>query len=296
MAAISSWNPAQYLKFHAARLRPALDLLNRATAIVDDPKQVKTILDLGCGPGNITPFLANAFPNAHIEGVDASSAMIDKANKVRQSSPLNAIQDRIHFRVNTIEEETRYNKKQYDLVYCNASLHWCLNHDKLFPEVIKQLVARNGGIFAVQMPDTRNQESHVLMEHAALRTGLIDLMKEIRIPRVEKDPHWYYQFLSPLCKEIDMWSAEYVEQLSSDDTATGSKRHPVHEFTRGTGLLPIIEGFGGESSPRCQKYLAEYDRLLGEAYPSMNITNKYHAQGKNVTLFPFKRFFFVCKT
>lgn len=295
--AAAIWNPTQYLKFQAARLRPALDLLVRATSLAEDPKKVKTVLDLGCGPGNITPFLANAFPNANIVGVDASEAMIEKAHKARISSPLSEVKDRISFRVNSIEEETKFNKTQYDVVFCNASLHWCLHHEKLFPDIMKSLVVPKGGIFAVQMPDTRQQDSHILMEHAALRCGLIEQMKEIRIPRVEKDPQWYYEFLSPLCKEIDMWSSEFVEQLTSNaPNSTTATRHPVHEFTRSTGLLPIVESLGGESSPVCQKYLAEYDRLLTEAYPSVAVTNKYHVEGKHVTLFPFKRFFFVCKT
>lgn len=63
------WNPNQYLKFGSARLRPALDLVNRAVGLTmgGDASQVKSILDLGCGTGNISEILCRAFPNAQVE-------------------------------------------------------------------------------------------------------------------------------------------------------------------------------------------------------------------------------------
>jgi trans-aconitate methyltransferase len=138
-----------------------------------------------------------------------------------------------------------------------------------------------------------------------------------------------------MAKEIDMWTTEYVQQLpapaptqtepvadkadnaesgdnlgngNSDSSArasanslqdailaTATARHPVLEYTKGTGLLPIIEALGGEDSANCQTYLGEFDRLLYEAYPIEKISNKYTTGGKYVTLFPFKRLFMVCK-
>jgi trans-aconitate 2-methyltransferase len=78
-----SWNPAQYLKFHSARLRPAVDLLQKSVEMMGESSStsVKRILDLGCGPGNITPLLTEMFPTANIHGVDSSKQMIDKANQ-----------------------------------------------------------------------------------------------------------------------------------------------------------------------------------------------------------------------
>lgn len=83
-------------------------------------------------------------------------------------------------------------------------------------------------------------------------------------------------------------------------------RHPVLEYTKATGLLPIIEALGGESSDHCQTYLDEYDRLLQEAYPILKLNSHHHQQhqnsldskgaaGKYITLMPFKRMFIVCR-
>lgn len=49
------WNPALYLVNAGPRLRPALDLLQRASSL--SSVEVKSVLDLGCGPGNLTNFL-----------------------------------------------------------------------------------------------------------------------------------------------------------------------------------------------------------------------------------------------
>ena len=58
-----TWDPAQYLTFGGHRIRPALDLLSAVP--MDAPAR---ILDLGCGPGNVTQFLQGRWPDAKIVG------------------------------------------------------------------------------------------------------------------------------------------------------------------------------------------------------------------------------------
>jgi trans-aconitate 2-methyltransferase len=296
---IMAWNPALYLKFNAARIRPAIDLLQTSSSMFSNPSSVKNVLDLGCGPGNVTPYLCQSFINAHVEGVDSSEEMIDKANKTNYEEQM---KNRISFRVGTIENEGLFNTRSYDLVYSNAALHWCVDHHKLLPRLLNTLVAKNGGVLAIQMPDTMNQPSHTLMETAALRCGLLNSVQNIRIPRTEHSPDWYFKLLSPICKEVEMWSTEYIQQLPiqpqtyKDSHDPIPQRHPVLEFTKSTGLMPIISALGGELNEKCQKYLDEYNRLLEEEYPTISIKNKFHSRGKTVVLMPFKRFFIVCKT
>lgn len=302
------WNPGLYLKFHAARVRPAVDLLQKSVEMMgENATSVKKILDLGCGPGNITPFLCEMFPNATVHGVDSSAEMIEKAKKTTAKT---TYKDRATFAIETVESLTYGdNAQKYDFIYSNAVLHWCLNHDKLFPDIVNNLLLPNNGVFAMQMPDTRTQKSHLLMETAALRCGLFEQIKNIRIPRTEQDPDYYFKILTPFVKEIDLWSTEYIQQLPSYTAPTHSsfteidhkyhisnQRHPVSDFTRSTGLQPILQALGGENSERAAKYLDEYDRLLAEEYPSVEVKNKFHSNGKAMTLLPYKRFFLVCKT
>lgn len=64
---MSVWNPALYLVNASSRLKPALDLLsNVAQTSVQHKIQVRKVLDLGCGPGNITSYLSNVSNNINI--------------------------------------------------------------------------------------------------------------------------------------------------------------------------------------------------------------------------------------
>src|SRR5262249_37566673 len=58
------WSAKQYTAFEAERTRPVRDLV---AAIPN--RDVKTAIDLGCGPGNSTEVLAAAFPDATVTGL-----------------------------------------------------------------------------------------------------------------------------------------------------------------------------------------------------------------------------------
>ena len=44
-----------------------------------------------------------------------------------------------------------------------------------------------------------------------------------------------------------------------------------------------------------RRFLAEYGRLIKDAYPVSNVQNSNYRTGKYLTLFPFKRMFVVCR-
>ena len=89
-----------------------------------DQKELKTIVDLGCGPGNITERLAILFPDAHVIGIDGSDLMIAKAmeRKIKfhkYSSNLNYICGKLDDR--KILSILKY--KSIDLIVSNSCLH-----------------------------------------------------------------------------------------------------------------------------------------------------------------------------
>src|SRR6188472_1275518 len=45
------------------------------------PTGAKSILDFGSGPGDVTAIIAKQFPDAAVEGCDASEAMLDLAKQ-----------------------------------------------------------------------------------------------------------------------------------------------------------------------------------------------------------------------
>ena len=66
-AVVTVWDPSRYLEFADERSRPFVDLLNRV-----DVAEPTVVVDLGCGPGQLTASLADRWPNAQIVGLDSS--------------------------------------------------------------------------------------------------------------------------------------------------------------------------------------------------------------------------------
>lgn len=60
---MADWSAEQYLKFKEQRTQPAKDLAMRLVEM--DPK---TVVDLGCGPGNSTAVLQKIFPKSEGDG------------------------------------------------------------------------------------------------------------------------------------------------------------------------------------------------------------------------------------
>ena len=60
-----TWDPDRYLAYDDERGRPFVDLVARVGATAP-----AAVVDLGCGPGNLTRLLAERWPDADVVGVD----------------------------------------------------------------------------------------------------------------------------------------------------------------------------------------------------------------------------------
>src|SRR6202048_1548762 len=70
------WDPDVYLAFADHRSRPFYDLLSRVGG-----ERARRVVDLGCGPGNLTKYLEKRWPGAVIEAMDSSPEMVAAARE-----------------------------------------------------------------------------------------------------------------------------------------------------------------------------------------------------------------------
>ncbi|MBM3567867.1 MAG: trans-aconitate 2-methyltransferase [Alphaproteobacteria bacterium] len=250
-----NWDPAQYLKFADHRLRPAVDLLGRV-----DLSAQGTVVDLGCGAGNVTALLRRRWPDRSILGVDSSPAMLKKA---RETLP------------GVVFVQADVGRWQPDapvaLIYSNAALHWLDDHASLFPKLMGML--RSGGALAVQMPRNHGAPSHTAMVESAADRRFQPYLAKVLRPNPVARPQVYREMLAPHAATLDLWETEYLHVLEGDN--------PVVEWTKGTALRPLIEALPNELRA---DFLADYARRVAAAYPPA---------GDGRTLFPFRRLFLV---
>src|SRR4051812_26221574 len=114
----ATWDPTTYLRYGDERGRPFGELLNRIGA--EDPR---IVVDLGCGPGQLTASLAERWPDARITGLDASPEMIERAHEHAT--------DRVNFLVADLVDWQP--EVPPDVIVSNATLQWVPGHRELLP-------------------------------------------------------------------------------------------------------------------------------------------------------------------
>ena len=250
-----AWDPAQYLAFADARLRPALDLLQRVPS-----EHPASVVDLGCGAGNVTHMLCRRWPAARIVGVDASAAMLARARA-----------DGGDVEWQQADVATWRPAAPVDVVYTNAALHWLDDHATLFPALVACLAP--GGVLAVQMPRNFTEPSHTSL-YATVREGPWRTALEPLIRATPTHaPDFYVDALAPHVATLDVWETTYVQILRGEN--------PVAEFVKGSALGPFLAALDGA------------DRAAFEAAYRARVRAAYPARANGTTLFPFRRLFLV---
>jgi len=100
----------------------------------------KTILDVGCGTGQLIRRMAKTFPNAQLFGVDASKEMVDRAR--------NIIREGVNGRVELAAAEALpFPDSSFDLVVSTVSFHHWQDQPRGLTEIRR--VLHNGGVFVL---------------------------------------------------------------------------------------------------------------------------------------------------
>jgi trans-aconitate 2-methyltransferase len=106
------------------------------------------VLDAGCGSGRVTEELAKRLPDGRVLAVDASEAMVEKARE--------RLGERASYLVADLSELEL--EEPVDLVFSTATLHWILDHDRLFRRF--HAAMRPGGRLVAQCGGAGNVAEH----------------------------------------------------------------------------------------------------------------------------------------
>jgi trans-aconitate 2-methyltransferase len=230
------WDPSQYARYSGQRSRPFYDLVGQIGA--DSPG---TVVDLGCGAGDLTVTLRDRWPDAAIRGVDSSPEMIGRAPA-----------GDVTFALGSAEE---FDATGVDVLLSNAALQWVPSHRELISAWAGQL--NDGGWLAFQVPANFRAPSHRLMRELAESPQWRDRLDGVlRGPETVAAPAEYLDLLTGLGLDTEVWQTEYLHVLDGDD--------PVLEWVRGTGLRPVL---GALSADDAAEFSAQYAHLLRDAYP-----------------------------
>ncbi len=255
------WDPEQYARFADDRSRPFGDLLARVA--VSTPR---TVVDLGCGSGELTATLLDRWPDAEVVGVDSSPQMLARARALPAAGRLRLEEADIRDWV------TRRAAGSCDVVVSNAALQWVPDHLALLPSLVRLLAP--GGYLAIQVPGNHDSPSHALLRELAAAPPYAAHTAAVAQRPVLPGPGDYLAALSELGCSVDAWETTYLHVLGGPD--------PVWEWISGTGARPVLQALPDGVR---EDFAAEYRARLREAYPAR----------EHGTVLPFRRVFAVAR-
>ncbi|HTX26088.1 MAG TPA: trans-aconitate 2-methyltransferase [Streptosporangiaceae bacterium] len=268
------WDASLYLRFGGERARPFFDLLARVGAELPE-----YVVDLGCGPGNLTALLAERWPSAAVCGVDSSPQMIEAARKLLPAAAQRAAGSGPVLTshapgLSFVLDDIRHWEPQSlpDVIVSNAVLQWVPGHRELLVRWADWLA--DGGWLAFQVPGNFDQPAHAILRELVVSARWRPLLADVELNRQSADPADYAELLAGAGCEADAWETTYVHILQGDN--------PVLEWYKGTGLRPVLDALDADQAAG---FLAEYGERVRAAYPPSSFG----------TFLPFRRVFTVAR-
>ncbi|GAA2102161.1 methyltransferase domain-containing protein [Microlunatus panaciterrae] len=252
----AAWHPATYLQFADERSRPFVDLTSRVGA-----SRPCRVVDLGCGPGQLTATLADRWPEAEIVGVDNSEEMISSARQYSSGGLSFSVADIRNWRP----------QEPVDVIISNAALQWVPEHRSLLPRLADGLAP--DGWLAFQVPGNFGEPSHRLLRECAADPRFSGHCRDVEVPDAS-GPETYLADLVTLGFRVDAWETTYLHLLTGQDA--------VFRWISGTGARPVLQAL---PEPLRAEFEREYKELLNRAYPPRSYG----------TVLPFRRVFVVAQ-
>jgi trans-aconitate 2-methyltransferase len=232
------WDPGQYNKFRAERSAPFEDLCALIRV-----REGMTVVDLGCGSGELTRRLADSLPGSSVAGIDSSPQMLERAKELARPG--------LSFAAGEIETITG----QWDLVFSHAAIQWVDNHETLIPRLMSLL--RPGGQLAVQLPSNHRHPSHSMIIATATEEPYRQALDGwVRVPPVLEIDCYADLLNRSGGTDITVLEKVYCHIMADADA--------IAQWTSGTALIPYFERLPQELH---RAFLDSYRARLAGIWP-----------------------------
>lgn len=221
------WDPEVYRRFDAERARPFHDLLGLLA-----PSPGGSLVDLGCGTGELTALAARTLRAGATLGIDNSPDMLGRAEA--SATPT------VSFELGDIA--TLGDRTPFDVVLANASLQWVPDHAAVLADWAGHL--RPGGQLAVQVPANSEHPSHTTIAEVLSESPWFDelggAVPEDPVARSVRSPAEYAEMLWSLGATDQVVRMQvYGMELPGADA--------VVDWTSGTTLVRVRRVLSPES-------------------------------------------------
>jgi trans-aconitate 2-methyltransferase len=233
------WNPDRYGKFRSERSAPFLDLLGLV-----ERRDAPRVLDLGCGPGELTRLAHERLGARETVGVDSSAAMLERAAEHAGAG--------VSF---THGDLGTFAGSGFDVVLSNAAIHWVPDHAALLPRLAALLAP--GGQLAIQAPANDAHASHAVARDVAREPAFARPLGGFVRESPVLEPEAYARLLHQLGFAAQRVRLEvYAHVLGSRDD--------VVEWVRGTTLTDYEKRL---DAPAWTRFLERYREKLMAVLP-----------------------------
>ncbi|TKJ21357.1 MAG: hypothetical protein CEE42_13935 [Promethearchaeota archaeon Loki_b31] len=133
-----------------------------------------TLVDIGCGSGNLIIQIAESFPDLNLIGIDISSEILEFAKKLALDRNLGK---RIEFKIGNVEK-LPFSDESIDFIISTLSLHHWVNPVKVFNE-IHRVLKRDGTLLIF---DFRRDSRRFFY-------GILTFATKVVVPKALKEVH-----------------------------------------------------------------------------------------------------------
>lgn len=231
----ADWDASTYGRVSTPQQEWAVDVLQRLELKGDE-----TVVDAGCGSGNVTLALLEALPDGEVIAVDGSPAMVEAAReRVGTDRVEYSVQDLTHLKLD----------RQVDGIFSNATFHWIPDHKALFHSLFD--VLKPGGRFVAQCGGRGNvTDIQVALQQVCTEEPFADYISELASP---------WNFAGPEETEIRLTEAGFTDPECWLEERVAMPQDPLG-FMRASTMAPQLEALPAELH---EQYVDRFFEIAG---------------------------------